>query len=131
MPGLSKRVKRRKRKEPCLGGRCFQNSYNSLQNPAQDDHEAGDMKETTIDRERTVVTHDQAPVVAEPADGSFHDPATPVAPESAPVLGRRALAVPVMWRDQFDATLRQPFAQRIAVVTPIGDHPLGLLSRTT
>src|ERR1700676_1293026 len=52
-----------------------------LHNPPQDDHEAGNMKESAIDRERAVVAHDQAPEVTEPGVGAFDNPSPPVAPQ--------------------------------------------------
>jgi hypothetical protein len=36
------------------------------------------MKERPVDLERAVIAHDQAPVVPQPADGAFDDPATPI-----------------------------------------------------
>ena len=52
-----------------------------LHNSPQDDHEAGNMKESAIDLERAVVAHDQAPEVTEPGVGAFDNPSPPVAPQ--------------------------------------------------
>jgi len=55
------------------------------------------MKEGTVDRERAVVAHDQAPEVTEPGVGAFDNPASAVAPQRSAVLGRRFLSVAAMW----------------------------------
>ena len=81
------------------------------------------MKEGTVDRERAVVAHDQAPEVTEPGVGAFDNPASAVAPQRSAVLGRRFLSVAAMWHDKFDTSLPQPFAQGIAVIGFVGDHP--------
>ena len=87
------------------------------------------MKEGAIDRERAVVAHDQAPEVAEPGVGAFDNPAPPVAPQRSAVLRRRFLSVAAMWHDQFNTPLPQSFAQRIAVIGFVGDHPERFLPR--
>ena len=87
------------------------------------------MKEAAIDGERAVVAHDQSPVVPKPSDGALHDPAPLVPPERATILARRPSAIPVMRRNQFDSSLRQPTTQSVAVIAAIGDHSCGLLTR--
>ena len=89
------------------------------------------MKERAIDRERAVVAHDQAPEVSQPCVGAFHDPSPPIAPQCASVLRRGPNTILLVRTDQFDAALPQPFAQRIAVIGFVGDHPHRLLPRTT
>ncbi len=84
------------------------------------------MKEAPVDGEGAVVTHDQAPVVPQPADGALDDPAPSVSPESSSVLSRWPSPIPAMRRDQLDSTLRQSPSQRIAVITASGDHSRGL-----
>ena len=81
------------------------------------------MKERAIDRERAVVAHDQAPEVTEPGVGAFDNPSSPVTPQRSTVLRLRFLSVAAMWHDQFNAPLPQSFAQRIAVIGFVGDHP--------
>src|SRR5215469_3624236 len=71
------------------------------------------MKEGFIYSDRTIVAHDQSAKIAEPSQGAFHLPTT---------------AVPAMRCDQLDPACGQPFAQRIAVVSTIGDHPQGFLA---
>src|SRR5271168_2110966 len=88
------------------------------------------MKEGTIDRERAVVAHDQAPEVPQPGVSAFDNPAPPVAPQGSAVLRRRFLSVAAMRHDQFNTPLPQAFAQRIAVIGFVGDYPHWLLPRS-
>ena len=88
------------------------------------------MKERLIDRERAVIAHDQPPIVTQPADSAFHDPAPFVAPQGTAVLGGRSGAVLMVGSDQFDAPSGQPRARRITVVTAVANHAPGLLPRT-
>ena len=81
------------------------------------------MKEGAIDRERAIVAHDQTAEVTEPCVGAFDNPSPPVAPQRSAVLGRWFLSIAAMRHDQFDTPLPQAFAQRIAVIGFIGDHP--------
>ena len=86
------------------------------------------MKESAVDYERAVVAHGQAPVVAQPSDGSLHNPSPLVAPQRSAILrGRLAPTLP-MRDDRFDPAATQLFAQPIAIVTTIHDHALGFLS---
>jgi len=86
------------------------------------------MKESFVDDVRAIVANDQATKVAEPGEGAFHLPATPIAAQSPTVLGTRLAAVPAVRCDQLDSSCRQPLAQRIAVVSAIGDHPQRFLA---
>src|ERR1700675_2755215 len=88
------------------------------------------MKESAIDRERAVVAHDQSPEVTEPGVGSFDNPSPPVAPQRSTVLCRRFFSIAAMRHDQFDTPLPQAFAQRIAVIGFVGDHPERFLPRS-
>ncbi len=87
------------------------------------------MKERVIDGKRAVVAHHQSAEVAEPGDGAFHGPPPLLAPQRPAILGGGLAAIGPMRRDQFDPALRQPLAQRIAVVTFVGDHALRFLTR--
>jgi len=89
------------------------------------------MKEPLIDGERAVIADDQSTVIAQPADGTLDDPAPFVTPKGTTVLRRRSGPVLMVWGDQFDAPPGQPLAQRIAVVTAVGNHALRLLPGTT
>jgi hypothetical protein len=75
------------------------------------------------------MAHRQTPVIAQPAEGAFHDPAASIAPQCATILCRRTNAILLVRADQFDAALPQPFSQRIAVVGLVGNHAQRLLPR--
>ncbi len=87
------------------------------------------MKERLVDREQTVIAHDQAAEVAEPGDGALDRPAPPVAPQCATVLRRGTNTILLVRANQFDAPVPQAKAQRIAVVGFVGDHAHRLLPR--
>ena len=70
------------------------------------------MEKSTIDRERTVVAHNQASEVSQPGIGAFHDPAPFVAPQGSSVLGCRSNPIPLVRTDQFDAALAQRLRNR-------------------
>src|SRR5579859_3501870 len=89
------------------------------------------MKKSTIDCERTVVAHNQAPEVSQPGIGTFHDPSPRVTSQGPSVLGGRPHAIPLVRTDQFNAALPQALPQWIAVVGFVGNHAHRLLPRTT
>src|SRR5258708_39582249 len=89
------------------------------------------MKKSFIDCDRAVVANDQSAEVAEPGEGAFYLPAASVTAQRSAVLRARLAAIPAMRGDQFDASCRQPLAQRIAVVGAIGNHTLGFLTGTS
>ena len=78
------------------------------------------MKKSTIDRERTVVAHDQASKVSQPDIGAFHDPSPLVTSQDSSVLSCRPNAIPLVRTNQFDSALPQALPQRIAVVGFVG-----------
>src|SRR5208283_1861008 len=86
------------------------------------------MKEATIDRQRAVVTHRQAPKVAQPGDGALNDPAPFVTPQRSAILRGRFAPTRTMRSDGFDTTSTQFFSQPIAIIATIHDHALGFLS---
>ena len=88
------------------------------------------MKERSINSERAIMAHYQTPVIAQPADGAFDDPAASIAPQRATILCRRTNAILLVRADPFDSALPQPFSQRIAVVGFVGNHAHRLLPRT-
>src|SRR5713101_5107168 len=77
------------------------------------------------------MTNKESAELTEPGVGAFDDPAAFVSPELASVLVTPVLAVLPIRHDEVDAALLQPFAKRIGVVGPIGDHPLRLLPGAT
>ena len=68
--------------------------------------------------------------LAEPCVGAFDDPASFVSPEFPYVLVLSLLVFITVRNDEVDASLLEPFAQRIGVVGAVGDHPFRLRSRT-
>src|SRR6058998_3818895 len=88
------------------------------------------MKECAIDRERTVVSDDQASEVSQPSVGALHYPSPSVTPQGSTVLRRRPNAVLFVRADELDPATLQTLSQRIAVVRFVGDHPHRLLPRT-
>ena len=85
------------------------------------------MKEGFVNGMGAVVAHDQPTKIAEPCEGPFHLPTSPVAAQCSAILGARLAAIPAMGRDQFDSSFRQPLAQRIAVVGAVGNDALRFL----
>jgi hypothetical protein len=80
------------------------------------------MKESFIDGDRAVVANDQPAEVAEPGEGAFHLPTTPVSTQRSAILRARLAAIPAMRCHQGDSACRQPLAQRIAVIGAISNH---------
>jgi hypothetical protein len=87
------------------------------------------MKEGLINRQRSVVTHDQSAEVPDPGEGAFHDPSPLVAPQSPTVLRRRFTAILAMRGDQLGAASSPLLTQRIAVVAAVTDETRQFLSR--
>ena len=75
------------------------------------------------------MTHKQPAELPEPCVGAFDDPAALVAPELSSVFVLPLLVVLAVWNDEVDASLLEPFAQRIGVVGAVCDHALRLLPR--
>src|SRR5690348_13349128 len=86
------------------------------------------MKGSFVDDVRAMVANDQATKVAEPCEGAFRLPATPIATQGPTVVGTRLVAIPALRCDQLDSSRRQPLAQRIAVVGASGDCPQRFLA---
>ena len=63
-----------------------------------------------------LMTNQQPAELTEPGIGSLHDPAAFVAPQLASVFIAPPLVVLPVGRNQFDASLLQPLAQRIGVI---------------
>jgi len=58
------------------------------------------MKERAINRERAVVTHDQASEVSKPGVGTFHDPSPSLAPQRSAILRGSPNTILFMRADQ-------------------------------
>lgn len=85
------------------------------------------MKEALVNGQRAVIAHQQSSVVAEPSEGALHDPASLVTAQRPTVLRRRFAPVLPVRGNQFDATRCQLPAQRIAIVTAVGNQAARLL----
>jgi len=68
--------------------------------------------------------------LAEPGVGTFDDPTSLVASEFSTVLIASELVVLAVRHDEVDASLGQPFSQRIGVIGAVGDDAFGLLPGT-
>lgn len=77
------------------------------------------------------MTDEQTAEVSEPGESPLYFPAFAVEAQRSTVVERSFLAALSMRRDQKNATFQQAPAQRIAVVTSIGDHPQRPVARAT
>jgi hypothetical protein len=86
------------------------------------------MKERLVNSCGAIPTYHQSAEVAEPGDGALDDPTMAVPAQSATVLSRGPHPIPLVRCNQFDAPTVQSFAQRIAVIGLVANHPLRLLA---
>jgi len=77
-----------------------------------------------------LMTNQQSAELPEPRVGSLHDPAPLIATEFTPIIMPPFLVVAPVRRNQFNAALSQPLAQRIGIVAPVCNHTVGFLPRT-
>jgi len=77
------------------------------------------------------MTNQQSAELAQPRVGSLDDPAALVPPQLASVFLPSTLVIFPIGHNQFDATLLQALTKRIRVISPVSNHALRLLSRTT
>ena len=82
------------------------------------------MTEALKHAQDAVLPHLEPAEVAEPGEGALDFPAPPIPPQLAAVLVRSLPFIPAVRHNQIDAASSQPPAQRITVVTAIGDDPL-------
>src|SRR3990170_3271064 len=82
------------------------------------------MTEALKHAQDAVLPHLEPAEVAEPGEGALDFPAPPIAPQLAAVMVRSLPFIPAVRHNQIDAASSQPPAQRITVVTAIGDDPL-------
>lgn len=83
------------------------------------------MIERPVYREIPLVPDDHPAEVAQPGERPLHLPSPPVLSELSPVLRLRLHPFLAMRADHLDALGRQPLPQRVTVVAPVEDHPLG------
>lgn len=89
------------------------------------------MKESQVHQQGVFPTDDESPVIAKPGEGAFDLPTFAIAPQRSAILSGRLLAIALMRDDQFDAASLQASAQRITIVSLIGNQALRLLAGTT
>lgn len=77
------------------------------------------------------MTDEKTAEVSQPSEGPFYFPTFAIASQRSAIVERRLLAALAMWRDQKNAAFEQAPAQRIAVVTSIGDHAQWPVARAT
>lgn len=73
------------------------------------------------------MTNQQAAKLSEPRVGTLNDPAAFIAPEFSSIFIAPLLVVLAVRCDQFNASLLQALAQRIGIVSAVGNHPLRIL----
>jgi hypothetical protein len=76
------------------------------------------------------MANEESAELTEPGVGAFDDPSALVSAELPAVFEAPEFAVLAVRNDEVDASLGQPFSQRIGVVGAIGDHAFRFLSRT-
>jgi hypothetical protein len=89
------------------------------------------MDEGLIDGKEMFVADQNAAELTEPGGGAFDFPASSVASQFPAIFVFPHLVVLPVGSDQFDASPFPSFPQWVRVVTAVGDHSLGLLSRPT
>src|SRR5450755_770608 len=77
-----------------------------------------------------LMTNQQPTELSQPGVGALHDPAAFVTSQLASIFVAPFLVVLPVGRNQFNASFLQSPSQRVGVVGAIGNHALGLLSRT-
>jgi len=75
------------------------------------------------------MAHKESAELTEPCVGALDDPAALVASEFPAVFVLPLLAVLAVRNDEVDASLLEPLAQRVGVVSTVGDHAFRLLPR--
>src|SRR3974390_3348426 len=75
------------------------------------------------------MTNQQATELSEPDIGSLHNPTASITSQLASIFIAPRFVVGAVGHDEFNAWLPQAAAQRIGVVSHVGNHPLRLLSR--
>src|SRR4051812_5745847 len=86
----------------------------------------GQVKEGQIVSIVVFITYDQASEVVEPCKESFDFPALAIAAHPSTIVESGLGAAGPMWCQQQDVFLAEFLAQRIAVVSLVGDQALGL-----
>src|SRR5215212_1154800 len=94
----------------------------------EQDNDAPELHEAEVIIHPPLVAHHQPPEVREPGEQPLDLPAPLVAPELATVLGFPLLPVPTVRRYHLYAPFFESPIQRVRIVGPVSDQPLGFLS---
>jgi hypothetical protein len=94
----------------------------------EQDNDAPELREAEVIVHPPLVAHHQPPGVREPSEQPLDLPAPLVAPELATVLGFPLLPVPTVRRYHHYAPFFESPIQRVRIVGPVFDRPLGFLS---
>src|SRR3712207_4486233 len=89
------------------------------------------MKEASIGGDQPLIAHHEAPKMAQPRERALDDPPAAIPPQFPAVLMRCSLVVPPCRDNRVDAAPGQSGAQRVAVIPPIRNQPLGPLARAS
>ena len=89
------------------------------------------MEEGSIQGDLMIITNQQSSEVAQPGEGAFDLPPVPIAAQRAAIVERGFATTAAMRTDEQDAPVEQAFAQRVAVVGPVGDHAQWPLLRSS
>src|SRR5215813_8404046 len=84
------------------------------------------MKEAAVGREHAIIAHGEPAEVAKPREGAFHDPAPPIAAQTAPVRVGGLRVVRPRRNDGLNVPPFQEPANGVAVVPAIANQALGL-----
>lgn len=76
-----------------------------------------------------LMTNQQPAKLAQPSVGSFHNPATFVAPQLPSIFVASLLVVLPVRHDQINTAFSEPLPQRIGIIGPVRNYTLGLLPR--
>jgi len=93
---------------------------------SEQDQSAGKVKKGEIVLGMVLITHDEAPEVVEPGEEPFDFPALAVAAQATAVVEGRLGSTRAMGCQKHDVLVEQPLAQRVAVVSFVGDQAQGL-----
>ena len=80
-----------------------------------EDHEAGDLEESVVDRQMMLEPEKQALEIPNPGDCAFYLPASLVSAERAAILKGRAFSATPVWGDEFGSPPLKPQAEGVRV----------------
>jgi hypothetical protein len=75
------------------------------------------------------MTNQQSAKLSQPSVGSFHNPATFIAPQLPSIFVASVLVIVTVRHNQIDAAFSEPLPQGVGIVGSIGNYTLGLLPR--